>query len=40
MTFNRSLANVADPVVRGLYCPSTHNLIQKASHEITMNSRS
>jgi len=36
MTFDRRLANVTDPVVRGLYCPFTQNLIQKALHEITV----
>jgi len=40
MTFGRRLENATDPVVRGLYCPSTHNLIQKALHEITVNSQS
>jgi len=40
MTFNRRLANVTDLAVRGLYCPSTQNLIQKALHEITVNSQS
>jgi len=40
MTFDRRLANVTDPVVRGLYFPSTQNLIQKALHEITANSQS
>jgi len=40
ITFDRRLANVNDPVVRGLYCPSTQNLIQKALHEITVNSQS
>jgi len=40
MTFDRRLANVADRVVRGLYCSSTQNLIQKALHEITVNSQS
>jgi len=39
MTFDRRLANVTNPVVRGLYCPSTQNLIQKALHEITVNSQ-
>jgi len=29
MTFDRRLANVTDPVVRGLYCLSTQNLIQR-----------
>jgi len=40
MTFDRRLANVTNPVVRGLYCPSTQKLIQKARHEITVNSQS
>jgi len=40
MTFDRRPANVTDPVVRGLYCPFTQNLIQKALHEITVNSQS
>jgi len=40
MTFDRRLVNVTDPVVRGLYWPSTQNLIQKALHEITVNSQS
>jgi len=40
MAFDRRLANVTDPVVRGLYCPSTQNLIQKAMHEITVHSQS
>jgi len=40
MTFDGRLANVTDPVVRGSYCPSTQNLIQKALHEITVNSQS
>jgi len=40
MTFDRRLANITDPVVRGLHCPSTQNLIQKALHEITVNSQS
>jgi len=40
MTFGRRLANVTDPVVRGLYCPSTQHLIEKALHEITVNSQS
>jgi len=39
ITFDRKLANVTDPVVRGLYCPSTQNLIQKALHEITVNNQ-
>jgi len=40
MTFDRKLANVTDPVIRGLYYPSTQNLIQKSLHEITVNSQS
>jgi len=40
MTFDRRQANVTDPVVRGLYCSSTQNLIQKDLHEITLNSQS
>jgi len=40
MTFDRRLANVTDPVVRGLHYPSTQNLLQKALHEITVNSQS
>jgi len=40
MTFDRRLDNVTDPIVRGLYCPSTQNLIQKALHEIMVNSQS
>jgi len=39
MTFDRRLANVTDPVVRDLYCPSTQNLIQKALHKIMVNSQ-
>jgi len=39
MTFDRRLANVSYPVVRGLYCPSTQNLMQKALHEITVISQ-
>jgi len=40
MTFDRRLAKVTDPIVRGLYCPTTQNLIQNALHEITVNSQS
>jgi len=40
MTFDRILANVIDPLVRGLYYLSTQNVIQKALHEITVNSQS
>jgi len=40
MTFDRRLANVTDPVVRGLYCPSTQNRIQNALREITVNCQS
>jgi len=39
MTFDRRLANTADPVLvfRCLYCPSSKNLVNKALHEITAN---
>jgi len=40
MTFDHRLTNVTDRVVRGFYCPSIQNLIQKAQHEITVNSQS
>jgi len=40
MTFDRRLAKIIGPVVAGLYCPSTQNLIKKALYEITVNSRS
>jgi len=40
MTFDHRLTNLTDLVVRGLYCPSVQNLIQKALHEITVNSQS
>jgi len=40
MTFGRRLANMGAPVVRGLYYPSSQNLIKKALHEITVNSQS
>jgi len=36
MTFDIVLANVRAPAVRGLYCPSSQNLIQKALLEITL----
>ena len=36
--FDCILANVADPVVRDLCCSSTHNLVKRALHEITVNS--
>jgi len=39
MTFDRRLANIAAPVIRGLYCPSSQNLAKKALHEITVNSQ-
>jgi len=41
MTFDRRLANNADPVLvrRGLYCPFSENLMKKALHEITANSQ-
>jgi len=39
MTFDGRLANVKIPVVRGLYYPSSQNLIKKALHEITVNSQ-
>ena len=41
MTFDRRLVNIADPVLvfRGLYCPSSENLMSKALHEITANSQ-
>jgi len=38
MTFDRRLANIAGPVVRGLFCPPTQILMKKALHEITVNS--
>jgi len=37
MTFDGRLANIWAPVVCGLYCLSSHNLIKKALHEITVN---
>jgi len=40
MTFGRRLESVTDPVVRGLYCLSTQNLIQKALYEIMVNIQS
>jgi len=40
MTFDRRLANVTDPVLRGLFCPSTQNLIRKALFEVTAISQS
>jgi len=39
MTFDGRLANVRAPVVRGLYCHSSQNLIKKALHEITLSSQ-
>jgi len=39
MTFDHRLPNIRAPVVRGLYCPSSQNLIKKALHEITVNSQ-
>ena len=38
MTFDRRLANIAAPVVRGIYCPS-QNVVKKALNEITVNSQ-
>jgi len=37
MTFDRRLANITGPVLvfRGLYCPSSENLMKKALHKIT-----
>jgi len=35
MTVDRRLANITS-LVRGLYCPSYQNLINKALHEITV----
>ena len=40
MTFDCSLANVTNLVVRGFYCPSPKILIQKAVHEFKVNSQS
>jgi len=39
VTFDSRLANVRVPVVRGLYCPSSQNLIKKALYAITVNSQ-
>jgi len=39
MTFDGRLANVKAPVLRGLYRSSPQNLMKKALHEITANSR-
>jgi len=36
ITFDRRLANITAPVVRGLYCPP-QNLIQKTLQDITAN---
>jgi len=36
MTFNRRLANITGPLIRGLYCPSSQKLMKKALHEITV----
>jgi len=36
MIFDRRLANITGPLVRGLYCPSSHELINKALHELTL----
>jgi len=36
MTFDGRLAIIRTPFVRGLFCPSTQNLIKKALHEITV----
>jgi len=38
MTFDRRPANIEASVIRGLYCPSSQNLMEKALHEITVNS--
>ena len=37
MAFDRRLANTRAPVVCGVCCPSSQNLIKKALHEITAN---
>jgi len=37
MTFDCRLANVSALLVRGIYCPSSQNLLKKALHEITVN---
>jgi len=39
MTFDGILANVRAPFFRGLYGPSAQNLIRKALHDITVNSK-
>ena len=39
MTLDGRLANSRTPVVRGLYCLSSQNLMKKALYEITVNSQ-
>jgi len=39
MTFDRRPANIRAPVVSGLYCPSSQNLMKKALPEITANNQ-
>ena len=39
MIFDGRLANVRALVVRGIYCPSSQNVIKKALLEITVNSQ-
>jgi len=36
MTFDGRIASIRAPVVHGLYCPSSQNLM-KGLHEITVN---
>jgi len=37
MTCDRRRTNITGPVVRGLYCPYTQNVIKRALHENTVN---
>jgi len=39
MTFDCRLPNITELVFRGLFCPSSENLMKKALHEITANSQ-
>jgi len=39
MTFDGRLANIEASVVRGLYSPSSQKPMEKALHEITVNSK-